>query len=458
MAIDSAGNIAVVGYTGSADFPVTAGAFVHSVARENIFVAKFNPTGSSLQFSSLFGGTYNSVPSGIAVGPSGDVFMDGWTYAPDLPVSLGAFDAPLPVATLGDNAFVARLDGKSGARVYLTYLGDPQGTGGPPFPASDGTVWVVGSFYSGSAYGPPLLTPDAVAPCVPGFYDNHTDVKHLSADGSQLLYGTMLDGILSLDASGVVRISDPASLYRTIDLTARQAAHITCVVNAATLYGPIAPGEIIALFGPSIGPDTPAGYQVTAAGLVSSNLDGLEVLVGGLAAPILYVSKNQINVVTPFGAPSTGDVTIEVVRSGAALGAFSAAAAPASPAIFKQNGAGSGPGVILNQDGSLNGPGNPAAPGSTVSIYVTGIGPLTPQPVDGFIPAIPTAKPALPIQVGLSSSSTWLTILYAGDAPEMVEGVQRIDVQLPTVSPPIVLPQIYVTAGTNRTSSLPVFY
>lgn len=449
LAIDSNGGIAVLGYTASPDFPATSSAFLHSVARENIFVAKLDPTGSSLQFSSLFGGTYNSVSSAIAIGPSDDVYIAGWTYAPDLPVSPGAFDVPLPVIPMSDQGFVARLDGATGARVYLTYLGDPNGGAGRLLPASDGTVWVLGGFYSGSIYGgPPLLTADALAPCVPNFYDVHADVKHLSADGSQLLYGTMLDGVLSLDASGVVRISSSASLYQTIDLTAPQPPHITCVANAATLYGPISPGMIITIFGPSIGPDVPTGQQLTAAGMVSPDLNGLEVLVGGIAAPILYASRNQINVVTPFGAPSAGTVDIAVVRSGVPMGTFSATAAPASPGIFTQNGAGSGAGVIFNQDGSLNGPANPASLGSTLSIYVTGLGPLTPMPLDGFIPTTATSKPALPIQVGLNDSSITFPILYVGDVPQMVEGVQRIDVQLPTVIPSEVLPQIVVTTET----------
>src|SRR5580704_4043021 len=104
-------------------------------------------------------------------------------------------------------------------------------------PAFDGSVWVLGSFESGSLYGgPPLLTPDALASCVPSYPDKHTDVKHLSSDGSQLLYGTLLDGVLSLDASGVVRIFNSASLYQTIDLTAPQPPHITCVAIGAASH------------------------------------------------------------------------------------------------------------------------------------------------------------------------------------------------------------------------------
>src|SRR5579871_5022658 len=154
--------------------------------------------------------------------------------------------------------------------------------------------------------------------------------------------------------------------------------------------------------------------------MVSPDLNALEVLVGGIAAPILYASRHQINVLTPFGAPSAGTVDIAVVRSGVPMGTFSATAAQATPGIFTQNGAGSGAGVIFNQDGSLNGPANPASLGSTLSIYVTGLGPLTPMPLDGFIPTTATSKPALPIKVGLHDSSITFPILYVGDVPQMV--------------------------------------
>ena len=61
----------------------------------------------------------------------------------------------------------------------------------------------------------------------------------------------------------------------------------------------------------------------------------------------------------------------------------------AGPGPVSQNSSGSGTGAILNQDNSLNGPGNPAAKGSIVQVYLTGEGQTSPQGVTGAITTVP---------------------------------------------------------------------
>jgi uncharacterized protein (TIGR03437 family) len=48
-----------------------------------------------------------------------------------------------------------------------------------------------------------------------------------------------------------------------------------------------------------------------------------------------------------------------------------------SPGIFSADGTGYGQGYILNKDGTLNTPANPAAPGDRITIYATGVGPVS---------------------------------------------------------------------------------
>jgi uncharacterized protein (TIGR03437 family) len=55
----------------------------------------------------------------------------------------------------------------------------------------------------------------------------------------------------------------------------------------------------------SIGPQQPVWYQLNSDGYVSPDLNGLQVLINGIAAPILYASENQINAVVPFTVMST---------------------------------------------------------------------------------------------------------------------------------------------------------
>ena len=78
------------------------------------------------------------------------------------------------------------------------------------------------------------------------------------------------------------------------------AGTVTCLANAATYGGfDIAPGEIASLFGNQIGPPAPATAALDAAGNAASQLAGMQILVGGMPAPLLYAGPNQINLVTP---------------------------------------------------------------------------------------------------------------------------------------------------------------
>ncbi len=82
IAVDSSGNAYVTGFTQSADFP-TANPLQASLAgKNNAFVAKLNPTGSALVYSTYLGGndqTYTDAGLGIAVDSSGNAYVTGQT-------------------------------------------------------------------------------------------------------------------------------------------------------------------------------------------------------------------------------------------------------------------------------------------------------------------------------------------------------------------------------------------
>jgi uncharacterized protein (TIGR03437 family) len=94
--------------------------------------------------------------------------------------------------------------------------------------------------------------------------------------------------------------------------------------------------------------------------------------------------------------------------------------------------------AALNQDGTVNSAANPAAPGSIVSIFATGLGPMTPPQSDGSIVIPPLPINTIPIQVygepaslsPLPPASVPLPIQYAGQAPYRVAGVSQINFSL----------------------------
>jgi hypothetical protein len=121
FAIDASGNAYLGGFTNSPDFPTTAGAAQRTLSGpSDAWAAKISGNGSVLSWSTYFGGS--SAPDeidGVAVDPSGDLFVAGFSASFDLPASAGYQKA------LGGGAFdgfVAKLDTK-GALLACTYLG-----------------------------------------------------------------------------------------------------------------------------------------------------------------------------------------------------------------------------------------------------------------------------------------------------------------------------------------------
>ncbi len=188
---------------------------------------------------------------------------------------------------------------------------------------------------------------------------------------------------------------------------------ITGLVNAASYAaGPVAPGEIIAMFGQNLGP------AALSTGSASLELAGIQVTFNGIPAPLLYVSSSQLAAVVPFEIAGATQAAVQVSYDNQASAAETFAVAATAPGIFTDNASGSGQGAILNQDYGLNSITNPAAPGSIIMLYATGGGVLQ---SDSLLAAPATAS------VGGQSAK----VLYAGGAPDEIAGMVQVNIQLP---------------------------
>ena len=215
---------------------------------------------------------------------------------------------------------------------------------------------------------------------------------------------------------------------------------ITAVTNAASYAaGPIAPGELLAIFGQNLGPASLVAGQWSPGESLSQQAGGVEVTFNGMPAPVLYASANAISTIAPFGIASSSKVAIQVGVSGVMSDVQNIPVAAAAPGIFSLDSSGRGPGAALNSDYSLNSDKNPAAPGSVVMLYATGGG-LT----AGHNAAGRTAGSAssLTAQVSVTVGGEPAIVLYAGSAPGEANGVVQVNVQLPeavTGTQPVVL-------------------
>jgi hypothetical protein len=86
IAVDPSGAAYIAGYTYSTDFPVTAGVQANIGGDCDAFLVKLSPMGDALLYATYLGGTGSDTASGVALDPSGNVYIAGWTLSPDFPV------------------------------------------------------------------------------------------------------------------------------------------------------------------------------------------------------------------------------------------------------------------------------------------------------------------------------------------------------------------------------------
>lgn len=207
---------------------------------------------------------------------------------------------------------------------------------------------------------------------------------------------------------------------------------ISLVGSSATGASPFSAGQLISIYGTQLGPTPGSGAQVNSNGVVTNSNGGTQVLFDGVAAPILYAGASQVNAAVPCSVAGRSSTQLIVQYLGALSAPYAVPLNPAAPGIFTLNGSGSGEGVVLNQDYSLNGPLNPAARGSAVAFYATGIGPTSPC-VDGqtYQSNFPLATFSVIAGVGNLGAQ----VLYSGQAPYFMSGVDQINIVIPRGSP-----------------------
>ncbi len=155
LAIDTSGNLYVVGQTNSTSFPVTTGVVQTKIGGGiDFFVAKLSSSGTVI-YCTYVGGSGNEFPTGIAVDASGNAYITGSTSSKDYPVTAGVvqgtFQSAPPPSSTGSNAVLTKLNAAGTALVYSTYIG-AYGSGSNAITVdSTGAAYVTGHASSGLA-------------------------------------------------------------------------------------------------------------------------------------------------------------------------------------------------------------------------------------------------------------------------------------------------------------------
>ena len=481
LAADSQGRVYLAAQSASNDY-----------VTKTATVARVNAAGTAVEYSVQVMGT----PSSIALDPSGAAFVAGSAVsaqgvttgflaqvAPDgtpgyysfIPAGLSqtvAVDAAGDVVLFGLNT-VERIDA-AGAVTGKTVVGGPAVSFALDAAGNAYLAVVTNQLY-------PVLHSLATCPfsvaTVPPDYAQLLTV--IAPDGS-LLQTTYLPGGDRLGSPQIATGPDssvfvvatvgpsfrptqagpfPAGATGDLFLTSLSPHAVSptyplaCAGSAASFaVGAISPGELVTLFGSGLGPLTgvqPAAslqtpYPVQAA--------GTEVTFDGTPAALLWVQDSQINLVIPRSLTPGRNTQVCVSSNMVATNCLEIPVAPTTPAVFMAD---TRYAAALNQDGSVNSAANPAAPGSIVTVFATGLGPVTPAPPEGALAGFPL--PTNDLTFGVEAIYTLgiptgvevdvpFEVEYEGPAPFLVEGVSQINFR---IAPYASYGAVYVHLGST---------
>jgi len=182
------------------------------------------------------------------------------------------------------------------------------------------------------------------------------------------------------------------------------------------------PGNIVQIFGSGLANQTNSAVQLP----LPEQINGTIVLIGGIKAPLYFVSATQINAQIPFELLAGSQYQVIVSANGALTTPQPIQLTTAVPAILQFT---SGAVVAQHPDGTLVSDTSPATPGEYVVIYLSGLGATDISVPSGS--ASPSNPPANVLDTPvLTLNGTEVPTVFAGLAPTFV-GLYQINFQIP---------------------------
>jgi uncharacterized protein (TIGR03437 family) len=197
----------------------------------------------------------------------------------------------------------------------------------------------------------------------------------------------------------------------------------TLHVFDSLIGGALAPGTIVAIYGQNL---APAVSMANAVPLLNT-MNGSSVIIGGMEAPLYYVSPGQIDAQIPFELQSGQQYQVLVSASGALTTPQPIQLTPATPGLAANP---DDTLIAQHSDGSLVSQMSPAMGGEYLVAYLAGLGNTTVPVASGTAsPSSPLAQPTVtPI---LTINGTQYPIFFAGLTPGLV-GLYQMNFQVPT--------------------------
>ncbi len=211
IAIDPSGNAYVTGFTNSTNFPTANALQATNGGFQDAFVTKINAAGTAFVYSTYLGGSSGEQARGIAVDSAGNAYITGFTGSTNFPTA-NAIQSTLDVG--GQDAFVTKLNAAGSALVYSTFLGGVGASNSAEF-GEDIAVDSAGNAYvTGSTFSNNFPVVNAVQATFGGFTDAY--VTKINAAGSALVFSTYLGGSDSEIGEGI-NVDSAGNVYITGD-------------------------------------------------------------------------------------------------------------------------------------------------------------------------------------------------------------------------------------------------
>ena len=247
--------------------------------------------------------------------------------------------------------------------------------------------------------------------------------------GHEILLICLLCSVASVPARAQMPLINPQGLVNAA--TNRSAFSVPAVAR----------GSIVSIYGHDFSTTTAVANSFPLSTQLSGT--GTQVLFGGIAAPVFYVSPTQINAQVPFELPDGSSVDL-VVRNGFGTSAsLEVALLTQDPGIF----------IVWRLGSELPiSPSNPILPGDTIIIWATGLGSVTP-PVPSGEPGPTNPLTVLDITPLVKVGGGVAHVEYAGLAPGLV-GVYQInatvpaDLFTPTADVALIVPGVVGPSGS----------
>jgi len=268
------------------------------------------------------------------------------------------------------------------------------------------------------------------------------------------LPNTAITGLQFYTGARLLRAASHGRSMWDITLPVQQPALAPNGIVSSATFRVVAPGSIAAAFGTAMAD----GTEIASTLPLPSTLAGASLSLNGSNAPVFFASPGQMNFQVPWetlNGPATATLTV-----GAQTSTTQTFISQYAPGIYTLSADGQGQGVIVNSlTGAWAAPENgiagvtaaPVSSGDFITIYCTGLGPVTNTPATGA-PAAASPLSATLQPVAVSIGGIEVQAEFSGLAPGLV-GLYQVNVGVPAgVAPSDSVPVTLTAAGINSNS------